>query len=99
MVEIERQKRGRAPRLDPLPADSNDPIEIAMDRANGGAAERLLASHDRLTLAQLELARNELFRGRFHAARDVAFALLAAGLVVAIGLWVARAASDRKSVV
>ena len=99
MVEIERQKRGRAPRLDPLPADSNDPIEIAMDRANGGAAERLLASHDRLTLAQLELARNELFRGRFHAARDVAFALLAAGLVVAIGLWVARAASSKAIVV
>lgn len=82
-----------------MPADSSDPIEIAMDRASGGSAERLLESHDRLTLAQLELARNELFRGRFRAARDVALALLAAGLVVAIGLWVARAASSKAIVV
>ncbi len=99
MAEIDRPKRGQAPRLETVPVDSIDPIEIAMDRASGEATEKLLASHDKLTLAQLDLARNELFRGRFRAARDVALALLAAGLVVAIGLWVARAASSKAIVV
>lgn len=55
--------------------------------------------HERLAGAQLQLTRNELFRGRFRAARDISFALLVIGLLVAIAIALASAAASRAIVV
>ena len=52
---------------------TTDPVELAMksagDEAGQGTARRLLDAHERLATAQLQLARNELFRGRIRAKR------------------------------
>jgi hypothetical protein len=83
--------------------DSPDPVEIAMrkaaDELGQGPAHLLLQAHERLAGAQLQLARNELFRGRFRAARDISFAVLAVALVAAIAWAVAAAASSRAVVI
>ena len=100
--DAETPPRRRTTRKVPV-ISTSDPVDLAMnsagDEAGQGTARRLLEAHERLATAQLQLARNELFRGRIRAARDISLAALAVAVVVAICWAVAAAASSRAVVV
>ena len=81
---------------EPLP-DSADPVEIAMDLERDDAradspARRVLIKHERLLDQQIGLARNERFRNRIKAVRDMSLVAVVAVLLVAAGVlvWSAR---------
>ncbi len=91
---------GRSRRPRPAAPTTPDPVEIAMEIAVSGkspstAALEVLETNAALMREQIGLARNERFRNRIKAVRDIAIAvvvlLLAAGVIGFV--WKARQAS------
>ena len=91
---------GRSRRPRPAAPTTPDPVEIAMEIAVSGkspstAALEVLETNAALMREQIGLARNERFRNRIKAVRDIAIAvvvlLLAAGVIGFV--WNARQAS------
>jgi len=91
---------GRSRRPRPAAPTTPDPVEIAMELAVSGkspstAALEVLETNAALMREQIGLARNERFRNRIKAVRDIAIAvvvlLLAAGVIGFV--WNARQAS------
>jgi tetratricopeptide (TPR) repeat protein len=91
---------GRSRRPRPAAPTTPDPVEIAMEMAVSGkspstAALEVLETNAALMREQIGLARNERFRNRIKAVRDIAIAvvvlLLAAGVIGFV--WNARQAS------
>ena len=91
---------GRSRRPRPAAPTTPDPVEIAMEIAVSGkspstAALEVLETNAALMREQIGLARNERFRNRIKAVRDIAIAvvvlLLAAGVISFV--WNARQAS------
>jgi tetratricopeptide (TPR) repeat protein len=94
------EPKGRKARPRPAAPTTPDPVEIAMEIAASGqtpaaAALEVLQTNAALMREQIGLARNERFRNRIKAVRDIAIAvvvlLLAAGVIGFV--WNARQAS------
>ena len=94
------EPKGRKARPRPAAPTTPDPVEIAMEIAASGqtpaaAALEVLQTNAALMREQIGLARNERFRNRIKAVRDIALAfvvlLIAAGVIGFV--WNARQAS------
>ena len=94
------EPKGRKARPRPAAPTTPDPVEIAMEIAASGqtpaaAALEVLQTNAALMREQIGLARNERFRNRIKAVRDIALAFVV--LLLAVGVlgfvWHARQAS------